>query len=62
VADYFQMNPLRQEALCVICQKATSQHLPLLQNVADTVKVEGLDVCLKQLLRAQTRQDRLHFA
>ena len=36
------MRSLRAEALCVICQKASAKHLPLLKDLQDTLSVPEL--------------------
>lgn len=56
VAHYFQITPLQLEALCVICQKAQPQHLPVLNNLLDTLHLDGLDACIAKLRARMLQQ------
>eukprot|EP00892_Ulva_mutabilis_P010048 jgi/Ulvmu1/7415/UM036_0075.1 len=49
VAEFFMMRSLRAEALCVICQKATRAHLPLLRDLQQTLSVPELTAVLQAL-------------
>lgn len=49
VAEFFAMMPLRTEALYVICQKASYEHLPLLKDLHDTSEVPELEAVISRL-------------
>ena len=56
VAEFFVMRSLRAEALCVICQKATSAHLPLLRDLQETLIVPELSAVIHRIQYGGSRQ------
>jgi hypothetical protein len=59
VADYFIMPALRLEALCLLAQRAEACHLPLLNDLSDSLNMQELAACIAKLCERQSSQAML---